>query len=50
MAASISGVLWQAVSLIRECRGGAVSFGSLEGILSGPTRKLLVSVNGYDEL
>ena len=31
MAASIAGVIWQAVRLIRECRRGAVSSGSLEG-------------------
>ena len=35
MAASIAGVFWRAVSLIRECRRGAVCFGSLEGIFPG---------------
>ena len=35
MAASIAGVFWEAVSLIRECRRGAVCSGSLEGIFPG---------------
>ena len=35
MAASIAGLLWQAVRRIRECRRGAVSSGSLEGIFPG---------------
>ena len=35
MALSIAGVLWQQVSLIRECRRGAASSGSLEGIFPG---------------
>ena len=32
MAAAIAGVLWQAVSLIRDCRGGS---GSREGMFLG---------------
>ena len=35
MAVSIAGVFRQPVSLIRECRRGAVSSGSLEGIFLG---------------
>ena len=35
MAPSIAGVFWQAVRLIRECRRGAVSFGSHEGVFPG---------------
>ena len=49
MAASIAGVFWQAVSLIRECRGGAVSFGSLEGMFPGRYSAQTVSANGYVE-
>ena len=35
MAASIAGVFWQPVRLIRECRRGAVSSGSHKGIFPG---------------
>ena len=35
MAASIAGVFWQPVRLIRECRNGAVSSGSFEGMFPG---------------
>ena len=35
MAASIAGVLWQAVRLIRECRRGAVPSGRREGMFPG---------------
>ena len=35
MAASIAGLLWQLERLIRECRRGALSSGSLEGMFPG---------------
>ena len=45
MAASIAGLLWKAVSLIRECRGGS---GSRDlGCSSTATRKNLASADGY---
>ena len=35
MASSIAGLIWQAVSLIPECRRGAVPSGSIEGVFPG---------------
>ena len=40
MAASIAGVFWRAVSLIRECRRDAVSSGSSEGMFPGRSSQI----------
>ena len=48
MAVSIAGLLWQAVSAIRECRGGAASFGAAVSSWA-VTVEFLVSAIDYDE-
>ena len=45
MAASIAGLLWQAVSLIGECRG--TGSGSRKGVFLRRTRKNSASADEY---
>ena len=49
MAASIAGVFWQAVSLIRECRGRCLP-GGARVCSRAAILKYLVAANDYDEL
>ena len=47
MAASIAGVLWEAIRLVRECRGRCLPGGAML-CSRAATLKYLVSANDWD--